>query len=761
MHPLGRCDRAGESVAMSAGKTRVFITVDVECAEERIVRGRVQPPMGYDLRMWGRFENLDREVGLPLLMEELEAYGLRATFFVEPLGASYFGMDGLGEVVRAIDRRGHDVQLHLHPVQKLVDWHARGMARPSDDMADYTVEEQEALLREGCARLEQAGARPGSLLAFRAGNFGASNETWEALRRAGMVLSSSYDPGYFDVSCRMRHPDARVGLFPACPGVWELPITCIREPSGKLRHLQITAVSVPEMELALAQYHAMGVREVTLVTHSFEMCHIDSIEGRLGRVNRVNLARLRGLCRFLRDNDDRFQVMTAGELTRVVDSQVACTVTDPPQGSRRLRIRRLAEQGMKRVEARIGASVRAAGATTRRAEETIGDGMRDQNIICFAKDWTEDPTSNNHVMRLLARNNRVLWLNSIAARTPTFSSGRDLGKMARKLRSFTKGYREVLPNLFVYTPIVLPFPHSRAAQHVNRQILKATVGLLRRRLGMRDFQLWTFLPTSVEYVDDLGASLLVYYCTDEFSQFSYLDRERIIEQETRLLRKADIVFATAHSLVESKGRYNPNTHLASHGVDHEHFARALDDTTPVAAELKSLKGPVLGFFGLVQDWIDVDLMAWLAEQRPGWNVVVIGKSMVDLSTLRRLPNVTILDRRPYEALPSYCKAFSVGLIPFRINELTSHVNPIKLREYLSAGLPVVSTDLPEVRHYAHLCDVTATREEFLQACERAIASDTPEARRRRSESMREETWEKKVEALGNRVMETLKARRDR
>src|ERR1041384_6678948 len=108
--------------------------------------------------------------------------------------------------------------------------------------------------------------------------------------------------------------------------------------------------------------------------------------------------------------------------------------------------------------------------------------MDGENIICFAKDWTEDPTSNNHVMRLLARENRVLWLNSIATRTPNFSSGRDLKKIGRKLAAFAQGPRAADETLWVYTPIVLPFPHLSGATTLNRQILRGTLRLLRRRL---------------------------------------------------------------------------------------------------------------------------------------------------------------------------------------------------------------------------------------------------------------------------------------
>jgi glycosyltransferase involved in cell wall biosynthesis len=384
--------------------------------------------------------------------------------------------------------------------------------------------------------------------------------------------------------------------------------------------------------------------------------------------------------------------------------------------------------------------------------------MEGENIICFAKDWSEDPTSNNHVMRLLARKNRVLWLNSISTRAPKLSSSSDLQKIARKVRDFSRGPVEVAPNLFVYTPIVVPFPHMPGATTINQGILRTTLGALRRRLGMEEYQLWSFLPTAQPYLGMPGEQLAVYYCTDEWSRFSQVDGERIARMERDLCRQADVVFTTARSLWNHKHHYNAETHLALHGVDHQHFATALDEETSLPDDLRDCTGPVIGFFGLVHDWIDIGLLAQVAERRPDWTVAVIGKANVDLAPLRRLPNVRLLGRRPYEQLPRYCKAFTVGVMPFVLNELTSNVNPIKMREYLSAGLAVVSTDLPEVRGYSEWVRVAHSPDDFVAACEEAIAADNPSLRRRRSEAMAGESWESKVAELG-RWVRNAEARR--
>lgn len=373
-------------------------------------------------------------------------------------------------------------------------------------------------------------------------------------------------------------------------------------------------------------------------------------------------------------------------------------------------------------------------------------------IVAFAKDWHEDPTSNHHVLRELAKTRRVLWLNSVGTRTPKLGSGRDLGKIRRKLAEFARGPVNVENDLWVFTPLVLPLPHLPAARALNARILRATIGALRLRLGLKRFDLWTFLPNVADYVGTLGERRAVYYCVDEWSLFSYLDEAQTREAERALLRKVDACFAINHALADAKRTICPNTYVAPHGVDHAVFARALDDSLPVPADVAGLKRPIIGFYGTIQDWVDLELVAAVARKRPDWSFVLLGQVLVDVSAVSGLANVHLLGRKPHDQLPAYCKAFDVGLIPYVISERMTYVNPIKLREYLSAGVPVVSTPVPEVLRYQHLCSIASTPEELEAAIARAL--DEPRsARKARSDAMNNETWAARVAEVSRVILE--------
>jgi glycosyltransferase involved in cell wall biosynthesis len=369
--------------------------------------------------------------------------------------------------------------------------------------------------------------------------------------------------------------------------------------------------------------------------------------------------------------------------------------------------------------------------------------LEGQSIVCFAHDWNGDPTSKTHIMRILARRNRILWINSIGMRRPTASRA-DFRRMAAKLRRTFQGSVQVEPNLFVGNPLVLPLPGIAAADTLNTYVLSAWIRQLCRRHRLDRPIFWTFLPNVHRLVGRLNERMVIYHCVDEYSAFSNVPREALIQMERSLLRRADIVFTSSAQLCTERRALNPNTHFISHGVDVLHFAQASHPKTLVPEDLRHLPKPIIGFFGLLADWVDLPLIRELALACPDWSFVLIGKATTDLAPVRRLKNVHLLGQKSYAALPAYCRGFDVGIIPFRQNELTVRANPLKLREYLAAGLPVVATPLPEVMRYAPFVRLAEGPHAFATEIEAALGETSDADASRRMDSMRSESWDARV-----------------
>ena len=380
--------------------------------------------------------------------------------------------------------------------------------------------------------------------------------------------------------------------------------------------------------------------------------------------------------------------------------------------------------------------------------------LRGRDLVVFSNDWDGDPLSKVHIMRILSKENRVLWVNSIGNRAPK-ANAHDLQRIWRKLSSFTEGIREVEPNLFVLAPLAIPFYGSEAVRMANRELLRVQVKRAMKQLRFQRPISWSFLPASAPVSGTLGEEFVVYHCVDEFSAFSDTNGRHIAELEERLLRKADLCITSAERLRENKAKQNPNTVLVRHGVDFQHFVKACDASTEIPADIANLPKPIIGFFGLMADWVDQEAIIATAKAHPEGSVVIIGKVApdCDVTALKAVPNIHLLGRKSYASLPGYCKAFDVALMPFTVNELTLNANPLKVREYLAAGLPVVSTDIPEVRKVG-LCKMATSTEDFVRKVDECLA-EGPGPNRERAERIFHESWDARVEEIRGHVGEAM------
>jgi len=375
-------------------------------------------------------------------------------------------------------------------------------------------------------------------------------------------------------------------------------------------------------------------------------------------------------------------------------------------------------------------------------------------IVCLASSWDYDPTSKHHIMRILSHGNDVLWVNYHGTRRPGISRT-DFRRGWSALRRAAAGLQRVGPTMHQFTPLVIPGASTTLTRKLHqkllaRQIARAIHAV--RRSPAQPVQVWSFAPDVPYLVGQFGEECFVYYCVDEYSLFEDFDAEAIRNSENAMLDRADVVVTTSEALWERKRVRRPDAELVRHGVDYDHFARAWREPLGIPTDVQSLPRPIFGFFGLLHHWIDLELIESVAKSRPQYSFVLIGDARVDISSLKEISNVYVLGRRSYNELPAYCRAFDAGLLPFAQSAMTRHINPIKLLEYLAAGLPVVSTPLPEAERFSNDVTIAGDADTFAYACDRLGKEGNPDRPRRISAGISSQTWETRVDELSALVM---------
>ncbi|MDP9001650.1 MAG: glycosyltransferase [Myxococcota bacterium] len=214
---------------------------------------------------------------------------------------------------------------------------------------------------------------------------------------------------------------------------------------------------------------------------------------------------------------------------------------------------------------------------------------------------------------------------------------------------------------------------------------------------VRDPVMWFYTPMAIAFAGHVPASGIVYDCMDELSAFQGAP-PALFEREAKLFARADVVFTGGQSLYEAKRAKHPRVLSFPSSVDREHFARARDFTSiPEPADQRAITRPRLGYFGVIDERIDLDLIATIADTQPTWQIVMIGPVVkIAQESLPQRPNIHYLGKKPYEDLPTYLSGWDVALMPFALNEATRFISPTKTLEYLAAGKPVVSTAIRDV-----------------------------------------------------------------
>lgn len=379
-------------------------------------------------------------------------------------------------------------------------------------------------------------------------------------------------------------------------------------------------------------------------------------------------------------------------------------------------------------------------------------------IVYFGNDWyAENRTSSHHVATRLAAVTPVLYVDSPGMRAPQ-ASGRDIRRAMRKLAAALRRPTQVEKNLWHCTVPQLPFRRIPGVDAFNRAFGRWAVRRAMRALGTTRHISWFVVPHPGFLARRLGEDLCVYYCIDDYAAHPGVDAAIIGLRDDALTRCADLVFVAPPALLAAKQAINAHTRFSPHGVDVALFGRAMDPATPLPEAASGLPRPVVGYFGSIHEWIDVELLEWLARMRPQWIFLLVGHAATDVSSLRALPNVKLVGAQPYRDLPAWAKAFDVAIIPYRHNRQVENANPLKLREYLATGKPIVSVSNAEIDKFAKWVHIAEGREMFLAALEKALHEDPAGAAAERMAVVADQTWDNRVREVLDQVSVALASR---
>lgn len=374
------------------------------------------------------------------------------------------------------------------------------------------------------------------------------------------------------------------------------------------------------------------------------------------------------------------------------------------------------------------------------SDDIILPGGEDYDLICLSHlRWDFVYQRPQHLMSRFAKGRRVFFVEE-----PIFTD--------------EQTHLKTVPR---EDKLMIVVPHISHSDRETKNVTEIERELLNQMFGeqrIKDFVLWFYTPMAMNFASDLEAKAIVYDCMDELSNFKFAPPE-LLENESKLFRKADLVFTGGQSLYEAKKDKHRSVHAFPSSIDAAHFrqARSVADEPE---DQKQISRPRLGFCGVIDERLDINLLAEIASLRPEWQFVMIGPVVkISDEELPHNPNVHYLGGKNYQELPAYLAGWDVALMPFAINDSTRFISPTKTPEYLAAGKPVVSTAIRDVvRPYGemNLVYIASTAEEFVVACEAALKENQTEKLARGDEFLARNSWDKTWSQMADLIDDVVK-----
>ena len=368
-------------------------------------------------------------------------------------------------------------------------------------------------------------------------------------------------------------------------------------------------------------------------------------------------------------------------------------------------------------------------------------------FLVFSDDWGEHPSSCQHLFKILSDLHPTIWVNTVGLRVPGFNLN-DAVKSFRKLSAMMSEPGRDRQHKEQATPIVCippmtPFHSPPWLANWNHNSLKKNVLKELRQQRFDEYTIITTTPSVSDVLSQLGARKIIYYCVDDFSEWPGMEKQLILDLEGRLLQQTDAVICTSQVLYKKFRDYYP-THLLKHGVDLELFS------SPAPVEhrcLDRIPSPRVGYFGNIDQRTDFHFIQKLALALPYVSFVFTGPTQANVSDLKMHPNIFFTGAIPYEELPSVVQGWDACLLPYHLNALTRNINPLKLKEYLATGKPVISTPLPDACELSEFVKIIEARNiaGWRNAIDEAISGQWLPDKKALGEFLANESWTRKAD----------------
>lgn len=378
--------------------------------------------------------------------------------------------------------------------------------------------------------------------------------------------------------------------------------------------------------------------------------------------------------------------------------------------------------------------------------------MKTKNFIIFSSvDWEVNWQLHHElVTSILNSGSKVLFIENTGSRNIKFSDFSRVFSRIKNWISSKKGYKILNSNFLLFSPLVIPFPYNKISILINSYIMNKSIQNWMKNTSSNEVSFISFLPTPLvlNVFLKINSVYKIYYCADNMIRDELVTSKRLWEK--KFIQNVDSVFCTSHNLFKKCKLYNSETYLIPSGVNFEKFTKVFELKKDYYKPLKNYKSPIIGYIGAITGVFDQNLLAYLADKLPNYTFIIVGRVYVSINKLKKYNNIHFIGHVKHDDIPYFLKSFNISIIPYLKNEFTESVYSFKLNEYLSMGLPVVTSNLYEFqifeKKYPNAVYVADTYEQFVNYLKKDL-SFYSKHKYERNKVAKENSWSNRFKSM--------------